>query len=65
VELKPEHRWTPWMFKDYEKTPRNFWGDPKNQREYLNWLGQHLGYKTMEDWYNITREDIKQNHGSS
>ena len=30
----------------------------------MAWLGEQLGYKTKEDWYKITGNDFKKNHGS-
>jgi len=51
------------MFKEYEKAPRNFWGDPKNQRDYLTWLSQRLGYKSMEEWYDISKDIFRANYG--
>ena len=31
----------------------------QNIREYFDWLGQQLGVKAMEDWYNHTATSIK------
>lgn len=64
ADLRPNHLWTPWMFKEYEKAPRNFWGDPKNQRDYLQWLGPRVGFNTMEDWYNVSKEIFRNNFGT-
>jgi hypothetical protein len=47
----PEFDWLPWKF---EKTPKNFWVDMKNQRKFLDWAGKQLGIKEMSDWYKIS-----------
>lgn len=60
-ELFPENRFKPWEFC---QVPNGFWDDPKNCRDYLNWLGTRLGFKRLEDWYQVRRDDFKQNSGS-
>ena len=30
---------------------------------YMRWLGEHLGYREPEDWYKLTKKDLKNNHG--
>src|SRR5690606_24628536 len=36
-----------------------------SQKKYLDWLGQTMGIRTMEDWYGILWEDLvqKDRHG--
>ena len=60
IALKPDHTWHTWLFS---KVPKNWWKSVENQREYLTWLGERLGYKTMEDWYKITNTDLSSNYG--
>lgn len=38
--------------------PKHFWKEVTNQREFFDWLGKEMGYKNMEDWYNISPEDV-------
>jgi len=45
--LYPEATWFPWRFS---KVPNGFWRSRANQVEYLEWLGQRLGYQKREDW---------------
>jgi len=45
--------------------PHNFWDSIENRKKYINWLGETLGYITMEDWYNINGEILCANNGSS
>jgi hypothetical protein len=59
----PEHEWNTWQFTGALKN--GYWGDKKNQKDFMKWLGKQLGFKTMEDWYNITRKDIMDNGGAT
>jgi len=47
----------------FQKKPTGYWDNTHNLMAYLDWLGKQLGHRTMEDWYNITVEDILQNGG--
>ncbi|MCP4661704.1 MAG: hypothetical protein GY856_40400 [bacterium] len=47
--------WKEWFFN---VSPRGFWHDPKNVRRFLDWLGEELGFQSMEDWYQLTIEDV-------
>lgn len=58
----PEHDWKPWLFQ--QRVPHGYWDSEENRLEYLRWLGDVLGFKTMADWYNITKKDILDNCGS-
>lgn len=49
----PEHDWKLWRFS---QTPRHFWDDPINQREFMDWLSAELKIKDMSDWYKVTKE---------
>ena len=56
----PEHIWHFWKFS----VPHYPWEkSQKNQREFFDWLFTKLGYKQMDDWYNVTQEDIFNNYG--
>lgn len=46
----PEYPWLPWKFA---KCPDGYWDDINNQRQYMDWLGQSLGFKELSDWYSI------------
>lgn len=58
--IYPEHQW---VLRKFGNTPRGFWGDKDLQRKFFNWLGAQLGYKTMDDWYNITLQGICKHGG--
>tara|TARA_Y100000389_G_C17407148_1_gene488718 strand:- start:50 stop:1393 length:1344 start_codon:yes stop_codon:yes gene_type:complete len=59
-EIFPEYNWLEWKMKS---TPNGFWSDIKNRKKYVEWLGNKLGYKSMEDWYNISQKTIIENYG--
>ena len=58
----PEYEWLEWKFV---RTPHNFWSSLKNQRRYMDWLGRELGFAKLEDWYQVTGDDFRNNYGES
>jgi len=42
-----------------------YWQNPKNSRKWLERVKKKLGYKCMDDWYNVTVHDINNNDGLS
>ena len=58
----PEHEWLPWKFSN---SPKGFWKKKENQKKFFDWLGKELGYKTLDDWYNITTSTIDKHGGGS
>ncbi len=56
----PEYDWKPWLF---ERAPNGFWKNRKTCRQYLKWLGERLGYKRLDDWYNVKLSDFLGNQG--
>lgn len=57
----PEYIWVEWKLS---VTTNGFWNNIENHKHYIDWLGNELGYKTLEDWYNITYDLIYTNGGS-
>ena len=57
-----EHPWIVWKF---DRIPSRYWNQRENQRQYLEWLFGHLGFRFQEDWYHITVNDLKKNGGST
>lgn len=51
MDTYPDFSWKPWLF---EHTPKGYWEDMENQKQYLEWLGKRLGYNSMDDWYKLT-----------
>jgi hypothetical protein len=58
--LIPEYKWLPWLFK---QTPKHFWSNKDNVKEYCEWLYNKLEYKSMDDWYSVKQEDFRNNSG--
>lgn len=56
----PDHNWLPWKFR---KTPKRFWAKRENHLSFFCWLGKELGYQSMDDWYNVTHDDIHRHGG--
>jgi hypothetical protein len=59
----PQHPWLLWKFP--QKLPSGFWDNKENQKKFLDWLGNELGFKYMEDWYKIRAKDIIKHGGKA
>lgn len=57
-----EHKWYTFMFTS---VPNNFWKNATHKRDYVEWLGSKLGYKNLEDWYNIDQFHFINNYGNA
>jgi very-short-patch-repair endonuclease len=55
-----DYDWLPWKFK---VTSDNFWEKKENHKIYTEWLFNELGYKNMEDWYNLSNQLVFDNYG--
>src|SRR4051794_35341006 len=40
-----------------------FWENNEFRRRYFDWVGLQLGCKQLEDWYNMTLNDVKRYGG--
>lgn len=58
--LHPEHEWHMWRFF---RAPRMFWHSADNQRKFMGWLEESLGFQSKEDWYKIQVKDIESRGG--
>jgi hypothetical protein len=45
------------------RSPRGFWKVNDNHQRFFNWLYIELGYKSMDDWYQVTKDVIAKNGG--
>src|SRR5690242_5721862 len=45
-------------------TSKQFWKNRENHRNFFDWSMIQLGYKCMDDRYNVTKLDIVQNGGA-
>ena len=50
-----EHLWLPWNF---QRIPKDFWKLLTNQRKFLEWMGENLYIKELEDWYRVSLQQI-------
>ncbi len=57
----PQENWLEWKFV---QTSQGFWNEKIHHQLYAIWLGEILGYRTMEDWYNLTVDIITKNYGA-
>ena len=48
----------------YSSATPNTWDSRENQFQYMTWLGEHHGYTTMEDYYQVTTKIFIENYGS-
>jgi hypothetical protein len=51
----------PWKF---QRVPRGFWDQKINQRNFLDWLGNQLAFKTVQDFYKLSYHDIERHGGA-
>jgi hypothetical protein len=60
--IYPNHKW-----KTFRRhiVPNGYWNNMENQKQFIDWLGKHLGFNLKEDWYNISSNDIKENGGGT
>jgi len=59
--LFPRHDWCEWKFQNH----RHFWDDAENRRRYMGWLGEQLGYRRPEDWYQVSQRQFRAHGGDS
>jgi hypothetical protein len=56
------HSWLPWRFA--QNVAPGYWENDETHRKFLEWLGIQIGFKSMDDWYNVTQKHIRANGGS-
>jgi very-short-patch-repair endonuclease len=61
-EIYPCYNWIPWKFK---VCTSGFWNDENNHIQYLKWLEKEFKIENLDDWYNITAENIEKKYGNS
>ena len=47
----------------FSRLPDGFWDSLANRRSYLDWLGERLGFRCLDDWYEVTVYDFLRNKG--
>ncbi len=53
----PTHKWHFWKLA--HQISYGFWNEMNNQRDFMEWLRDDLGFKDMTDWYKMTSHHIK------
>jgi phage anti-repressor protein len=43
--------------------PKGYWNIDQNRKIFLSGLGEKLGFKNLEDWYTITKKNIREEGG--
>lgn len=54
----PEQIWLPWRF---ESTPKLFWDQELNCKNFLNQISFHFKIKNLSDWYKIDQKVFQLN----
>lgn len=52
----PNHDWKMWRFG---KAPKDYWDSSHREREHVQWVGEQLGVKTLDDWHSIDIADVR------
>eukprot|EP01114_Cavostelium_apophysatum_P005030 TRINITY_DN1558_c0_g1_i1.p1 TRINITY_DN1558_c0_g1~~TRINITY_DN1558_c0_g1_i1.p1 ORF type:complete len:545 (+),score=133.12 TRINITY_DN1558_c0_g1_i1:262-1896(+) len=61
MAVYPEHNW---LLHRFRHVPAGYWKDVKNQRDCMEYIGEKLGVKVLEDWYQISGGNIRDLGGS-
>jgi len=59
-DVYPDYTFYTWLFC---QTSQGYWKIVENRLYFMKWLGELLEFKTVDDWYAITREAVYQNSG--
>jgi len=62
TKLYPDHMWHHWKFQG---RVTNWWKSAENRTSYLQWLGTVLNFKSLDDYYALTVEDLVANYGDA
>lgn len=60
LDYLPDHPWRGWLFRS---TPQGFWQSKQNRMDYMDWLGETLGLKSLDDWYHVSRSHFHTHRG--
>ena len=55
---------TVWELGAFKIKPKSFWKIHENRKKFFDLLYVKLGCKCMDDWYNVTQQDIQTNGGT-
>lgn len=54
-----------WNQSNFSTTLSGYWNNQNNRRDFMDWLGQQLGFKQMDDWRHLTVKQIVSHGGHS
>lgn len=54
-QVYSDHSWQPWKFT---RAAKGFWKSDTGKREFVKFIVEEKGWKSKEDWYQITQEDF-------
>eukprot|EP01114_Cavostelium_apophysatum_P019814 TRINITY_DN6476_c0_g1_i1.p1 TRINITY_DN6476_c0_g1~~TRINITY_DN6476_c0_g1_i1.p1 ORF type:complete len:606 (-),score=129.46 TRINITY_DN6476_c0_g1_i1:43-1860(-) len=54
-EAYPQYPWQIWRFKE---VPSGFFNQSKVRRQFLDYVSSELHLQTMDDWYQVSKDDI-------
>eukprot|EP01118_Nematostelium_gracile_P011816 TRINITY_DN4258_c0_g1_i6.p1 TRINITY_DN4258_c0_g1~~TRINITY_DN4258_c0_g1_i6.p1 ORF type:complete len:738 (+),score=126.67 TRINITY_DN4258_c0_g1_i6:54-2267(+) len=60
-KVYPDHPWLPWRFNG--TVPARTWNDIQLQRQFMNQLAERLNITRIEDWYHVTKTQIREKGG--
>ena len=61
-DIYPEHDWE---LRKFIQAPTDYWMDDENVLSFLNELAEKLGYKEMDDWYQLSQRELAKHGGGA
>ena len=56
THLYPDHKWQLWKFLH---TPRGFWGNSEELKNYVEYLAGKLRVEKLDDWYRVSLDHVE------
>ena len=60
----PNHEWHDWLFSCQLHNWEHWWNDPQSRSRFFQWFAETRSFRTLEDWYNVSIDDIENAIGS-
>lgn len=60
LNIYPEYNWQVWKF---DQAPSGYWSVDSNVRQYLDWLGNKLCIRNLDDWKSVSQQDLEEHKG--
>lgn len=55
----PNTEWMFWRFNSRGVLPKDYWNNPKHQRNFFEFISSQLGVKSMDEWYAVNSKDVQ------